>query len=340
MINVIRLEEKLRDNYEDIVKILVKLGFDEDSMRYRESQHLITSRRPEEGADNPNGCLIYTNSLNVIFTTRNWNGNLFSLTMKIREVGFPKALELIQNWIGYDAGEIETEIPFGGFYKRHSGKAVSSEKLDLPVHSEDELPPAGSLSDNYAKDGVAATVQEKWGVRYDHDENAILIPIYDYSGQLVGCKARSNNPDCAPEDRFWAYIPYAKTQVVYGWFQNFQRISEKQAVIVVESEKGVLQAASFGCEIAVGIGGHNMSGVQARYIKLLGTKRIIIAFDEGISEEEIKSECRKVNYRKNVYYIYDEDHLVLPKGSKDSPVDHGSKGLQTLMKKCMRKFNE
>lgn len=339
MVNVVRLEERLRDNYDAVLKILLKLGFDEEHIKYRESQHLITAPRPEEGADNPNGCLIYINSLNVIFTTRSWHGNIFSLIMKLKETNFPEALRLAAEWIDYkESGAVVVEKPLKGFYKRLIKKA-SRPVVDLPIHKESELPSADSLSYRFALDGVAPIVQEKWGVRYDHEDDAILIPIHDYSGNLVGCKARSNDPNCDFNHRFWAYIPYSKSSVIYGWYENFQRIAEKQSVIIVESEKGVLQSASFGCEIVVGIGGHSISTIQARYIKMLGVKTIIVAFDEGISEEEIVGECKKLQmggaYRNHVKYIYDRKHIVLPFGSKSSPTDFGSEGLKKLLKNSL-----
>lgn len=338
MVSVEGLEERLRENYDAVLKILLELGFDEDRIRYKESQHLITSPRPEEDADNPNGCLIYLDSLCVIYTTRAWSGNIFSLVMKIREVSFPEALRLIAGWIGYeDSLNVKIKFPWGGFWK-NVVKNTPDLTANIPSHKESELPDADSLSCKYIQDGVSALIQEEWGVRYSHEDDAILTPIYDYSGNLVGCKARNNDPECDDSNRFWAYIPYPKTLVVYGWFQNFSRIAEKHKVLVVESEKGVLQAASFGCEVAVAIGGHNISATQAKYIKMLGAKTIIIGFDEGISEEEIQEECKKLRsdgYMKNkVKYIYDKEHLVLPKGSKGSPVDYGKEGLRKLLKNC------
>lgn len=339
MVSVEGLEERLKDDYETILQVLVQLGFDEDRIKYKPGQHLISAPRPEEGADNPNGCLIYINSLCVIFTTRAWTGNIFSLVMKIKDVSFPKALSLIAEWIEYEDTDVETVEQFENeFYKHLSHSKDKDYPLDFTIHKETELPPADSLSRKFSLDGVGTSVQEEWGVRYDHEEDAILIPIRDYSGNLVGCKARNNDPNCEPDKRFWAYIPYPKASVVYGWHENFRNIAEKQTVIVVESEKGVLQAASFGCGIAVGIGGHNISATQAKYIKLLGAKVIIIAFDEGIPEEEIRNECLKVKsgfLDNRVKYIFDRENIILPKGSKSSPVDYGSAGLKKLMKNCL-----
>jgi len=338
MINVDDLQERLVNNCDAVTTILIKLGFSEDMIKYHERQNMITSPRPEKGADNPNGCIIYLNSLNVIYTTRAWSGNIFSLVAKIKDISFPEALNLIAKWIGFKKTTDKIRFPFCGFYKKII-KERNSAMFNLPIYKESELPPSDSLSYKFLKDGVALTIQEKWGIRYDHEEDAVLIPIRDYFGHLVGCKARNNNPNCLDSERFWAYLPYQKTLVVYGWYENFKTITEKQTVIIVESEKGVLQAASFGCGIVVAIGGHNISQTQAKYIKMLGVKKIIVAFDEGISEEEIKNECSKLTISNqiitnNVSYIYDRDNIVLPENSKSSPVDFGEQGLKILLKKA------
>ena len=344
MVDVVKLEQELINNYEAVLSIMLQLGFDEDKIKYHKAQNFISAPRPEEGADNPNGCLIYLNSLNVIYTTRSWTGNIFSLVMKERDVRFPEALKLISKWTGCETSDVKIKLPFYGFYKGIVN-INSYSPLELPCYKESDLPPADSLSLKFLKDGVSGLVQEEWGIRYSHEDDAVLIPIHDYSGNLVGCKARNNDPNCDDSNRFWMYIPYSKSQIVYGWWENFQIISEKQTVVIVESEKGVLQAASFGCFIVVAVGGHNISATQARYIKMLGSKKIIVAFDEGIAEEEIIKECKKLStnnqiYHNSVFYIYDKDHLVIPEGSKGSPTDYGIEGFKTLTSSCIQRFYE
>ena len=342
MISVDSLHDILVNNCDAVTTILIKLGFSEDTIKYHERQNMITSPRPEKGADNPNGCIIYLNSLNVLYTTRSWTGNIFSLVSKVKDVVFPEALKLIAKWIGYKQIDEKIILPFSGFYKGII-KERNSPVESLHIYKESELPPSDSLSYKFFKDGVALTIQEKWGIRYDHEEDAVLIPIRDYSGRLVGCKARNNDPNCLDTERFCAYLPYSKTSIVYGWYENFKKIIEKQTVIIVESEKGVLQAASFGCEIVVAVGGHNISQIQAKYIKMLGVKNVIVAFDEGLTEEEIINECKKLIIdnkivKNTVTYIYDRDHIVLEEGSKSSPVDFGDQGLKKLLQKARKSY--
>ena len=70
-----------------------------------------------------------------------------------------------------------------------------------------------------------------------------------------------------------------------------------------------------------------MSDTQAKYIKKLLPKKIILAYDEGLEEEHLVNECKKliVNnpiLKTKVGYIWDEASLV-PEGSKMNIADLG-----------------
>lgn len=335
-ISVLTLQNKLIDNYENISKVLIKLGFDESKFNYIENQHLIKSPRPEEGADNPSGCLFYTNSLNYIYTTRSKQGNIFTLTMDIKKISFSRALKFIGNCIGYKENNVRIKYPFGGFYKK-----IIREDEDflnnLREYDEDLLPSDDSLSLNFVKDGISLLTQEDYQVRYDHDSNSILIPIYDSENRLIGCKARNNDPDCDFDKRWYAYLPYPKTRVIYGWNHNYKNIIDKQMAIITESEKGVMQLSSMGCDLGLSVAGHSISKIQSKYIKSLMVKRVIVAFDQDLPKDEIAFETKKLVseskfFKNKIGYIYDEGGEVLPIGSKQSPTDRGKQAFIKLMK--------
>lgn len=339
-ISVLELQEILKDNEEAIIKIMVKLGFDKEYIKYHPTQHLITAKRPDPLADNVNGCLIYTNTLKYIYTTRNKNGNIFTLVMDIKQCSFKKSLSYISKWIDVNLPQSQIRLPFGGFYKKiwKSHKTTNEELLQ---YTEADLPPATSLSLSFFKDGIAYNVQEQWGIRYSHDDNATLIPIYDCNGNLVGCKARNNDTECDYSYRWYAYLKYSKTKVLFGYYENFKTIQQKSAVIIVESEKGVLQMCSFGCYVGVAVGGHSISTSQVRLIKSLMVKKIIIAFDQDLSEEEISYEAKKlISYnsilQNKVGYIYDKKGDYLPIGSKAAPTDYGKEIFKELIKRRVK----
>ena len=68
--NVEEVSEQLRQDPSLIIKVLVKLGFPEEKIKYRASNNMISSPRPEEGADNMQGFILYCDSLWWKYNTR------------------------------------------------------------------------------------------------------------------------------------------------------------------------------------------------------------------------------------------------------------------------------
>lgn len=338
MISALALQEDLKDNVDAITQILIELGCPEESIKYHKSQNMISSVRPEEGADNKNGCILYCDSLFYKFMTRSGQGSLFSLVMDVEGCTFPQALERICEWTGI-RGRTKRHItyPFDGFYKdliRNYGAEEDKQK----VYKKSDLPSPLALSEKFLNDGISLQVQEEWGIRYDLDGNNILIPIEDSCGRLVGCKARRADPDISHDKRWFAYLSYSKTQNVYGYVQNYSKIIHAKIVFIFEAEKSVLQCASFGFCVAVAIGGHSFSQTQVKLIKSLMTEKIIVAFDADICEDEVKFEAKKLQqntvFSNRVGYILDENHDLL--GEKDSPSDKGVDVFKKLIKNYVR----
>ena len=341
-INAVDLQKRLTAEPELIVKVLIQLGFPEEHVVYHKNKGMITSVRPEEGADNDHGFILYVDTTRYMFTTRSGSGNLFSLVMNMKHVNFPEALHLIAGWIGYDSAEdIPIVRPFGGFYKRLT-RSEDILDTDLPVYDESNLPDVNAgVSKMFFDDHIALDVQEKFGDRFDHENNAILIPIRNSLGQLVGVKSRSNEKNPENGMRYWASLPFQKTHVVYGLDVNYQDIIQNDTVVIVEAEKSVQQAWSFGCKTVVATMGHNISRIQAKIIKSLMVKNIIVAYDEGLEEDEIRQQAKnlvvKLPFFKNkVEYIYGG----LPDGSKFSPTDCGKAKFQELMKNNLKRLED
>ena len=336
MIDIIDVRNEIEKRPEHIAVVLEKLGFS----HIRDKGGYFTF--PNIDGDNMGACCIYKDSLRYQNFTRGESGDLFTLVMDKTKSAFPAAVKYICRACGIEANDgYNGRIikPFGGFYEGmyKSGKNVVE---NMKEYDKALLPDAGSLSKKFLDDGIALNVQEEWGVRFSHEDNAILIPVCDYNGRLVGCKARNNDPHCAFDKRWWAYLPYAKTNVVYGWAKNYSMLSKKKTVFVFESEKAVLQCASFNCHIAVAVAGHCISQTQAKYIKSLMADRIVVAFDEGIDRYQLEDACEQLRVdnditKNKVGYILDSTHEYLAKGSKDSPSDHGRDVFQGLTKNCI-----
>lgn len=256
--------------------------------------------------------------------------------MDLRHIRFPQALKLIANWIGYDfKDDVKVKLPFGGFYKNLICDNNQTD-TDLKVYDTNLLPPP-ACNLRFKRDGISYHTQERFDLRFDCDNNAILIPIYNSNYELVGCKARKNED--VKSGKYWAELPFQKSSVLYGLAQNYHSIITKRKLIIFEAEKSVMQCSDFDCNIAVAVMGHDISKAQAKLIKSLMCDEIYIAFDEGVSEEEIKLAASKVSvntalYKNEVFYLFGG----MAMGSKASPSDFGKDEFQRLFR-LKKKFN-
>lgn len=330
--NAASIQEHLKNHPEDVCSVLEKLGYEP-----KDHGGYLTMRNPD--GDNTSAIVVYKNSLRYENYTRDEHGNLFTLVMDRCDCSFPDALRHIVKWCNLVVGNVKVTYPFGGFY-RHL-EVDDADDVRFKVYKQSELPSSDSLSEKFFKDNIDFLTQEVFGVRYDHKSDSVLIPIYGYHGQLVGCKARRNASDVDFGSRWYAYLPYSKTSLVYGWYQNYKSIVEKGICIITESEKGVQQLYSMGCKLGLAVAGHDISHVQSKYIKLLGCNEIIIAFDEDVEEDKLEIECSKLKTDSNkVFYIKDRDHKYLEFGSKNAPTDLGLDVFRALCKECKIKYTE
>ena len=307
-----KLLDKLEENAEDnIITVLSALGHEDirDRGKYIQCSNI--------DGDNRSAISILKEGLLYQNFTRGRKGNIITLVMDERDCNFPEALEWLAKTIGYK--EVPIHYPFGGFYRTlYQSKNYES---DLPTYPESALPPPDALPQMWFNDGVDYLTQERFGIRIDFDSNRIVIPARNYNGELVGAKGRYNG-DCPMDERWSMYIPYAKSQVLYGWKENHEKIVKKQRVYIVEAEKSVCQAASWDFNLMLAVGGHDISEVQARRIKSLGVD-VVIAFDQGIARDVLLEQCDKVRidnqfFRNRVGYI---DMSGMP--NKVSPTDMG-----------------
>ena len=318
------LLNELQSNPDNVIKVLEKIGHTDikDKGNYLQMSNI--------DGDNPTALCVLKESLIYNNFSHGKKGSFFSLVMDERNCNFPEALQFVAKCIGYSKKDIvKVHKPFHGFYDDLL-RAETIPELSLQKYKESDLPDAGSLSKMWLDDGVDLLTQEKFGIRIDHSSNRIIIPEYDVCGNLVGAKGRYNG-DCNLDERWSMYIPYSKSLVIYGYSQNYGNIQRKQRAIVLEAEKSVLQAASMDCHIGLAIGGHDISNVQAKYLKRLGVD-IILGFDAGISKNECIEQAKRIMvdnriWNNRVGYI---DMSEVP--DKNSPTDLGLDYFKRLIK--------
>lgn len=261
--------------------------------------------------------------------------------MRAKKTSFPYALKYIADLMGYDKSELQqaVRLPFGGFYKNIT-RQLEEPELSIKTYPDEAYQKYETgFSSQFFKDGIDFQTQEYFNIGFDIETLRTTIPEFTMNGDLCGIMGRSINNDCAKEERWLPIIPCSRSLTLYGYHRNYQSIQEKQLVVVLESEKSVCQLHTIGCFNALATCGCHVSETQKRHLKGLLVPRTILAYDEGLDEEFVREEAKKLLvdnavYKNKVGYIYDREHKYLTKGSKDSPSDRGKDIFLNLVKEC------
>ena len=335
--NVMRVNEALSADEDVVREILEELGFTQ--LTFDACKRTFRFAR-EEGR-NPTSMVLNLDTLSFHCFSTNSKGNLYTLIMQRKDMNFPNALKWAADYAGLDKEEydIDIQLPFGGFFQGLV-KEISEPEFSMKTYNESELDEyKGFYNTMFLKDGISFESQEKFNIGYDTLSNRVTIPIYSLDNKLIGIMGRYNGK-CEKEERWLPIIPCSRSLTVYGFNENYQSIQEKGMTVIFESEKSVMQCHSFGCNIALATSGCHISDTQAKHIKSMFLPKIILAYDEGLSQEDIIAEAEKLKmnnqiYKNQVGYIYDREHKYLPEGSKASPSDLGKEVFAKLVKECV-----
>lgn len=341
--NVVRLNNYLSNNIDAIQIILEKLNC--DNIKYIHSRNEFRCSR--ESGKNPTAVRINCETLRFICYSTNEQGSVYNLVMLKKNFSFPEALRWVAKSLGLNSGNLADKmaLPFGGFYKNilHT---ITEPELHMTTYPEETLDVYGhNLNLSFLKDGIDFQTQEKFQIGYDHETDRITIPQWSVNGELVGVMGRSNDIDIPHEYRWLPIIPCSRSYTLFGYHQNYQAIQQQQLVVITESEKGVMQMSSMGYDFGLATCTKTISDTQARYIKALRVEKIILAYDQGVPENDLIKEAQKVMvnnaiYNNKVGYIYDPQGNILTLDKKESPTDKNIKEFQTLVNKYTKWIGE
>jgi DNA primase len=244
--------------------------------------------------------------------------------------------EVLQNTkkilgLGNDWRPRKKKSLFGGVYENI---ARQNKELQLKVYDESVLNKYEKCSNlRFLRDNISIASQKFWDVRFSIEDNRIIIPIRNEYSEIVGAKGRLNGDADEENPKYLYTIPVAMSQLLYGYSENYQYLYGND-VILVESEKSVMQAWDFGVRNIVALGSHSLSEKQTKLLLQLQPKKIIIAMDEGLEFEHTK---RNADMIKNFcgmltpeiwYWDADQD---LDIESKSSPTDIGRAKFDEIM---------
>lgn len=315
------IKEELLKQPDTIVELLEYFDFTHINLSNRE----IRFARDYKGGKNISIRLERNESLYVNDFARGVSKDIFSYIIQEKGITFREVIQKTKRILNLsdDWRPRKRVSLFGGIYDNVSS---SNREIRLKTYSEDVLEQyeaCGNL--RFLRDGISLESQRFWNIRFSVECNSIIIPIYNEYGELVGAKSRINWCPQEGESKYYYPIPVSATQVLFGYSENYQYLYGND-VVVVESEKSVMQAWSFGVRNVVALGNNSISEKQVKLLLQLQPKRIIIALDEGLAFEQTQ---RNADIIKNLctmftpeiwYWDSDQDLDIDP---KSSPTDAG-----------------
>lgn len=284
---------------------------------------------------NPTSVCIKKDTLYCTVFSKNVKGNIYTLFMWKTGLKFIDVHQLFLSRlkdIKFEVKKPKKQL-FGGILNKNT--SIDEYK----IYSDNELNKFERVNNlRFYDDNIFLSTQNKFDLRYDNQSNRIIIPWRDEYANIVGAVGRINY-ETESEDiaKYLAVLKFKKTEHLFNIDKAINDIMLKNTVIVVESEKSSMKASQVNINNVVSVGSHSISKKQALKLKRYCT-RIIIVWDEGITEEEIIESCKVVEpYFDNIGYIFDRNKY-LKNGSKISPFDLHEKELKKCLSECFIKW--
>lgn len=260
--------------------------------------------------------------------------DIFGYVVVEKNIDFKTVISVakdILNIQGYVSLYAPKRKVFGGFYE----KIKTSTDLSIRTYSEDILKEYSQIGNmRFYKDGISLSVQKMFNIGYSIQNQAITIPIYTETGELMGVKARINKDPDENEEKYYYLVSCLMSQTLYGYSHNYAYLESSDIVYVVESEKTVLAACSYGKRNFVALGSGSLSTKQTKLLLKLNANKIVFLHDTGYPLDSVMRNidilngyCRirdvKIGYWNNFDLNYDE---------KLSPTDLGRDGFYNVLK--------
>ena len=204
---------------------------------------------------------------------------------------------------------------------------------------------------DWINEGISKDVMKAYNISYSTLRQSIIIPHFDMNNNLIGIRQRALLD--FDIENFGKYTPYSlcgkmynhKLNLnLYGINKNKKAIQKTKKVMLVESEKSVLQSASmFGINDNFTLalcGCSKLSNYQINLLLSLDIQEVIIGLDkqyENTSSEEHSIWQKHLREKIinpllpyfKVYVLWDTTDLL---DYKNSPTDKGKDVLLKLMK--------
>lgn len=314
-------------NEDFVKKILTTIGCHNLS-KHITSDKIETIRACNKDGDNPNAIVVYLDNFFVENHTRNLFQNLkyrdiISLVEFVENLSPQKAIKRICDICQFDYYEKQKEKPvlleWLSFIENGKKKSSIDElmtPLNEKVLKQFKLKP----NKKWIDEGITKQSQRLYQIGFDIISERIVIPIRDEIGNLVGIKGRLYNDNHIVDDKYIYLYSCPKSKILFGLYNNYNAIKEKNEIIIVEGEKSVLKLNSIGFSNVVATGSKNISSTQIDKLLRLNVD-ITIAFDKDVKKKELQNIVKEIKTPLNLANVYLIDDKLNLLNEKDSPSD-------------------
>ena len=332
------LKKQLLENPENICSLLEEFEFEHITLKRNE----IRFARNREGGQNIRIKLENNDYLNVTDYARSEHCDIVSYIIKEKHTDFRTVLTTIKRilHLSDDWRPQNRRLIFGGVYEK------ITHREDSPPETYDE-----SVLDNYLKipnerfqrDNISLETQMRFGIGYSVETDRITIPIRDQHGSIIGIKGRRNyETDNVDDPKYLYLVACQMSKTLYGYSENYSNMYGK-TVMVFESEKSVLQCASYGYHNTVALGSNSLSEYQAKMLLSLNPSRVIFMLDNDLPLNNTKRNIdmlRSVATMRDLQISYFDWTECLDLPAKASASDEGKEVLQYILEENIKDETE
>ena len=198
----------------------------------------------------------------------------------------------------------------------------------------------------WIEEGIGIETLQKFNIKWDSYRQAIVIPNFDYEGQLIGIRERYFKPEDVAKGKYRPLYDngilynHPTGRTFYGINENHANIERKHIAIIFEGEKSVLLYGTIygnNNNIALATLGQNITKDHIQYLLKMKVTHVILAYDSDYEDYKQLYEVEKKYIEKakilspyfNVSYLMDYD-FDLP--YKSSPIDGGKETFEKILK--------
>lgn len=270
------------------------------------------------------------------------SGNIISWLMDFEGYNFNDAVKKFIELNGMNSDDIKgyKQCYAVNFFKKvkqsQIKKEIKYEKRKILDISEIEKY-HDVLPQQWLDEGIKPDIMKKYNIRMKDwgFDKRIVYPVWDKDFNLIAFKGRTIYEDYKEKKlQKYKYVGYIDTLDFFvGMKENKENILKSNEAIIVEGLKSVMKLEDYGYVNGISAETSELTDWQQKILLEMRVKNIVIAFDKGITMNQILNTTKLLRKFTNVYAVYDIDGLL---DDKDAPVDKGKEVWDILYKKRRR----